>query len=122
MTNIHLDDAKLAELTQAAIFEFLTPEKKDALVRDAIAALLEKPSGSSYSSSSYGRMTRLQQAFAQSITEIAQKEVARLMLNDARIRAQVTELVRKSLSDALDSPGLAYNLGEAIAKVLAGPR
>lgn len=115
-------DSHLQALVSKTILDALTPEKRDALMADAIKNLM-------HSNSSYNN---LQSVFGRAVHETAYA-LAKEHLERADVKARVNELVKAATEKALAMTGPGYNddkdenvligrIADAIQKAIVGDR
>lgn len=98
--DVRIDDSAMQLLVQKAVLDSLTPEKREALITEAIKQLLTR------TNDRYDSRSSLQKAFDQAVFVVA-GEIAREELGkDAAIRATI----KKLMTDAFErmSTGEAY--------------
>lgn len=109
MSNIQIGDEGFAALLRTAIFEALTPEKKDELLSKALKDLFTKKD--------YGK-TELERIIYSVVHEVVRETVAEYV-KQPHISAELHSLVTASISDALLTPARRKSLSDEIASAFA---
>jgi hypothetical protein len=119
MTSIQLDPEAVAGIATAAIFDSLSHESRESIVKQAVEHLLtpEKSRTSTYGSVS---KTPLQLAFDQAISQVAFKVVKEKIESDPRIQEKIEELLGPLLLGALAAESSQFDdeLSGKIGEVL----
>lgn len=119
---IQFDQATLQALVGESIFKALTPESRDELLKNAIAAQFEKPQG-------YNRQSPIQEAFNEACTRVARDIAQELLMGDtpeaASLRGKLREILIEGYEKATTGDKrqkLVDDLGSAMAKALGTDR
>jgi hypothetical protein len=88
MANFQLDDNAMKDLIAKSIIDALTPERRDALIADAIKQLLASKTGDRYDARS-----QLQIAFDYAVSEVARKVAMEQLGGDAALATKMRELM-----------------------------
>lgn len=91
-----LDDAELKQIMVKAIFDHLTPEKREQLIKDGIESIL-----SSKRPNSYDGKTVFEEAFINAVHVVA-REVAIEELKKPEMHAKLRELIVGGVEKAID--------------------
>lgn len=116
--DIKLDDAGMKALVSEAILQSLDAQKRDALIKEALAYLLE-PKRDAYGS----RLTPLQDAFREAVSNFARRTVEEMFEKETAIRDDVLKLIKDSWAALMSDqryPKLVTKFGEAISSALTG--
>ena len=120
---IKLDGEAVAEIASAAIFQSMSTDARENILKQAVQALLTPDKDSRYSPG-YGK-TPLQQAFESAIQQAAFKAVREFVETNEEIKAEIDKLlgplilgVVKDQADRYDD-SLAEAIGKAIGNWLA---
>lgn len=118
---IKLDPESVQSIASAAIFDHMSQEMRDSVLKQAVESLLT-PGKREY----YGTgKTPLQTAFDQAIAQAAYKAVQEKIAEDPEVRAKIQELLGPLLNSALEAEAKDYNtsladaLGNALGSWLA---
>lgn len=118
--DVRLDDDAMKAIITKSILDSLTPERREALIAEAIKALLGAETGSGYN-----RATRLQAAFNSAVEDVA-REVARGELSkDEKIKSKIREMFlaaweARTTGDNYDN--LVDKIGQAIERAITNER
>jgi agmatine/peptidylarginine deiminase len=107
---LQLEGDALREAIAQSILGQLTPEAQQALLDQAIQAIL-KPSTNSWDKG----MSPLERAFASAVERVAQQEAVRLVTENQEIKAKMEELLRQTADKVLaaDTEVLAERMANA---------
>lgn len=113
---IKLDAETAASIASAAIFDSMSQDARDTVLKQAVQALLTPDKGS-YSSPG---KTPLQKAFEQAIEAAAFKAVREKIETDLEVQEAITKLLGPLLVSAMNAESENYNssISEAIGKAL----
>jgi hypothetical protein len=116
---IKLDGTAVAELASAAIFQSLSEQQRESVLKQAVEALLTPDKN--HHSTAYGK-TALQQAFEQAIRQAAYNAVHEKIAQDPEVRAKIDELLGPLLLAAVDAESSEYrdSLADAIGNAIGG--
>lgn len=110
---VKLDTAGMQMLVEKAIFDGLTPEKREDLLRGAIQALMARTSSSSYNSP-----TVLQQTFNDAARRVAEKIATDHLETDPEFQTNVKKLFA-DVAEKLFTGGESYEkLTEMMAQTI----
>lgn len=116
MATLNVTEEQLNAVIAGAILQSLTPEKRDELLRDAVASLMVPPP-----KDSWGPRPKapLLEAFERAAVQVANGIVRDLLANDAGFKAQVTGLITAAVEKAMVnrdeiSDRLAQRLGDLL--------
>lgn len=114
---IKLDGAAVAEIASAAIFQSLSEQQRENVLKQAVEALLSPDKN--HHSTLYGK-TPLQQAFEQAIQQAAFKAVHEKIAEDPEVRAKIDELMGPLILGAVKEGAVRYNdsLSDAIGRAV----
>lgn len=88
--DIKFTDEQLQQVITKAIFDSLTTEQKEDLLKKAVSSLLQPRERSGYSS--YSKKTQLQEAYELAAYQVASSLIAEEMKNDEVFKANVKKL------------------------------
>ncbi len=112
MAELALNEDMLRSLTTEAIMGYLTPERREALMKEAISKLLESTSGR--------RGDWWDGMIRQEIATALQKSARIVLSDDPTIRAELADAVRGGIAQWLQSgQGRAEAVSTAVAKALS---
>lgn len=120
---IKLDAEAAASIASAAIFDSLSEEARDSVIKQAIEHLLTPVKNDRFSVGP--GQTPLQTAFNQALSTAAYKAVADKVANDPQVTAKIDELLGPLLNKALEAEAENYDnslsdkLGSALGQWLA---
>lgn len=113
MTNptLQLDPIALREATAQAIMGVLSPELREAMIRESISSLLRVPDGGRYSE----QRSPLQRAFDDAILVVAREIAHEEIAKSEEFMAQLRALTRRTASKVLnqDEEKLATKMANA---------
>lgn len=118
---VKIDGEIAQQIVQKAIFESLTEESRNAMIEQAIAALITLPPKVNYGS--IQPPSPLQVAFNDQVRQVA-SEVVNTYLNDDRIRDSIRYQIISALDDLIKQKGnylydqIGYAVGQKIASVM----
>lgn len=119
---LELDPESVQSIASAAIFDHMTQEARENVLKQAVEALLTPtPSRGGYG---IGK-TPLQLAFERAITTAAHQAIQEKIANDPEVSAKIHELLGPLLNAALEAEAenydtsLADHLGQALGSWLA---
>lgn len=121
---IKLDAEAASSIAAAAIFDSLSQDARDSVIKQAVQHLLTPTKDSRPGYYGSGK-TPLQTAFDQALTNAAYKAVEEKVKNDPEIHAHIQELLGPLLNKTLEAEAehfdtsLADKLGGALAQWLA---
>ncbi len=88
--DLRLNDEQLQSVLSTAILEFITPENRDAMIKEAVAYLLKTPPKEPFSNRTPD--PPLQEAFKRAVSNAANK-IAQELLEKPEYRAQVEDVM-----------------------------
>ena len=118
--DVKLDSATMEGLVSKAIFDMLTEDKRDELIRGAIQSLMKRPSGSGYNA-----MTELERLFAEAAQTAARKLIIQKLDGDAAFQDGVKQVFEKAWVGAFTGDAgdkLAEKMSGAFRQALTGDR
>ena len=114
--NIDIPKDQLSQIVSAAILNAITPENKEVLIKEAIAALIEPKKDSVYR---HGPpRSALQDAFENAVRLIACDIVREELKVNEPLRGQIKRLVQDAMDRVMSAdryPSLVDRLAESIA-------
>lgn len=117
---LKLDNATMEGLVSKAIFDTLTPEKRDELVTGAIKSLMKRETGSGFN-----RLTELERLFADAAQTVARKIITEKLEADTAFQDGVRICFENAWKQAFEGDAgtkLAERMAEAFRKSLTGDR
>lgn len=117
---LKLDQTTMDGLVSKAIFDTLTPEKREELVQGAIKSLLARPVGSGFN-----QMTELERLFASAAQTAATKIVSQKLESDEGFEAGVKQVFDNAWKAAFTGEAgqkFSERLGEAMRRLITGDR
>lgn len=117
--DVKLDDNTLKDIIAKSIIDSLTSEKREALIAEALKALLGEKAGDRYDSP-----TRIQRAFSDAAQGVA-LDIAKQVLAEPEQRDRIRKLVVDAVDKALDVStydSITDTIGSAVRKALTGDR
>lgn len=115
-----LDAATVEGLVSKAIFDLLTPEKRDELIQGAIQSLMKRPVGSGFN-----QMSELERLFADAASNAARKVVTARLEADPSFEAGVKQVFEKAWKSAFEGDAggkLAERMAAAFRQSITGDR
>ncbi len=94
--NLDISDDQFKAMVQKAIFEALTPEKRDELVQAGIRKVFEVESGS------WDKKSELQRQFANAVSDVTRKLVASELEQNANFMIQMRRTVQDAMMKVFD--------------------
>jgi hypothetical protein len=122
MASLTLDPESIQSIASAAIFDSLSAEARENVVKQAIQHLLTPEKDRNHYN--YGK-TPLQRAFDQAIYSAAQKAVDDAVKNDPAVKARIDELLGPLITGAIDELSANYQddfalkVGQALGNMLS---
>lgn len=115
-TDVQLTQDELQAAVQKAIWDALSPEKRDKLFQDTLQKLLTEKE--------YGTLTRLERAVESVFNQVARQAAEELILNDERIMGQLRKVIAEAAERALfaNKEKVIETVEGAVRKGLFGER
>ena len=115
--DLQIPPDEMSKLISGAILQMLTPEKREDMIKEALASLFDKQK----STSGFGndRPSKLQEAFNGAAYEVA-RAVFKEELEKPEHRAKLAEIVTKAFYAAMVDESLVGRLTSVVAEVLSG--
>ncbi len=120
MSSIKLSDGDLQALVAKSIVESLTPEKREALIENAVTALISQKAGSAYNAP-----TVLQDAFNRAVAEVAQQIAREQIVGNTDIKAKIVVMIAEAWEKLVASESysaMVEQIETALRKGLVGDR
>jgi hypothetical protein len=117
---LKLDEETMQGLVSKSIFDMLTPEKRDELVKGAIQSLMKRETGSGFN-----RLTELERLFADAAQAVARKIVVEKLEQDTVFQDGVKTLFENAWKTAFEGEAgtkLAEKMAGAFRQALTGER
>ena len=110
--NVNLTDAQLGPIIEKAILDSLTPDVREKLIGEALKDILNKKTGTAYSSS-----TIIQDAFERAAYKLA-ADIATQILTEPEHRAKLDSIIRAGIDAAFVEQGekLVANVAKAVVE------
>lgn len=121
--NITVDEGAMKELLSGVILQhLLTPEKRDALIKDALGQLLLPQDGGRYSD----KRSPLELAFREAALSVARKQVTEALEKDEAFKKAVEALFQDAWKKVMENgearTKIVDRVASAIGDVLSGER
>lgn len=117
---LKLDEPTMEGLVSKAIFDMLTPEKRDELVTGAIRSLMKRETGTGFN-----RLTELERLFADAAQNVARRVISEKLESDDAFVKGVKDCFENAWKQAFEGDAgtkLAERMAEAFRKSLTGDR
>jgi hypothetical protein len=118
--DVRLDDEAMKAIITKSIMDSLTPERREALIAEAIKGLLNAETGSGYN-----RRTKLQEAFDWAVQTVARDVAMSELAKDEGIKTKIREMFMAGWEKATTGEAgekMAEKIGYAIEKAITGDR
>lgn len=118
MTAINLDDNAMKDLIAKSIIDALTPERRDALIADAIKMLLASKTGDRYDARS-----QLQQAFDYAVRQVAERVALEELAKDDGLKTKMRELMMAGWERMVageNQEKLVNKIAESLTRAIGG--
>lgn len=113
--SINIDKATMEALVAKLIFEELPQQKRDDLIKEAIAKILEPPPDYT----GYGpRVTILQQSFESAVTQMTHTVVREEVQNNPEVKAAIQKATRSIVDKLAEDNSVHEAIAGAIVSVL----
>ena len=118
--NVTLSNEQIEKAVQAAIFESITQDQRDLLIKGALQHLLTAPPGDGYSK----RRSPIQEAFDSAVGQLARKIVAEHLENNADFKAALDGMITDTLARfmAAEKGAVVGQMADALTKVFVRDR
>lgn len=121
--DVRLDQDAMNSLVAKAVFDGLTPERREELIRGAITALLAASKPTQYSSD---RRSELQKAFDSAVYTAATKHAETALQDDPTFQTAMKKLfadvAAKLFEEGADRDGLVSSVASVIRSALTKDR
>lgn len=118
MANFSLDDNAMKDLIAKSIIDTLTPERREALIADAIKQLLASKSGDRYDARSH-----LQVAFDLAVAQIAQKVAFEELSKDGGLKVKIRDLMVagwERMASGENHEKLVSRIADSLTRAISG--
>lgn len=119
MASLELSDDQLKQLVAAAVLAELTPERREVLIKDAIASLLAVPAPQG--SWDKNPKSPLQHAFEQGVAQVAREIVRDTIKDDPRVVDVIKSLVEQVVTKLANHDDVGAQTLDRVAELIAKP-
>ena len=115
--DVRLDHDAMQALVAKAVFDGLTPEKREDLIQGAIRSLLETPK--SNERNYYGsKVAPIQEAFNRAVETVAMQHATRVLSEDPEFQARLQKLFADVAAKLFEEGESRYELVSGIANII----
>lgn len=123
--DVQLNDAQLKDIITKAILDSLTPERREALIGEAVKGLLkEVVTGSGFNSD---RRSTIQRAFDRAVADVAEGVARDALVGNADVKAKIGTMFTEAWTRLTRTEDGAYDklvgrVADSMAKGITGER